>query len=153
MPDMFNSSEDFDEWFNLGSSADTEMSDEQKEKRNKQLIEQLHRILKPFLLRRIKKDVEKTLPPKVEIHVTVGITEHQKKIYRDLLKKGMLEKGNSVTHYKNILIQLRKVCDHPYLFENQEPEDSENLGDKIVEASGKMIFLDKLLKRTMADGN
>ena len=80
------------------------MTEADREKRNKSIIEQLHRILKPFLLRRIKKEVEKSLPPKVEIHVQVGITEQQKKIYRDLLKKGMIEKANSVTHYKNILI-------------------------------------------------
>lgn len=98
-----------------GNDDETEA---EKEKRNKQVIEQLHRILRPFLLRRIKKEVEKTLPPKVEIHVTTGITEQQKSIYRDLLKKSMIEKGNSVTYYKNILIQLRKVCNHPYLFEN-----------------------------------
>jgi len=108
--------------------------------------------LKPFLLRRIKKEVEKSLPPKIEIHVQVGITEQQKKIYRDLLKKGMIEKGNSVTHYKNILIQLRKVCDHPYLFENIEDENSVQIEDHLVRVSGKMIFVDKLLKRTIADG-
>ena len=66
LPEIFSSSADFDEWFNLGG-GDTEMTDEEKEKRNKQVIEQLHRILRPFLLRRIKKEVEKTLPPKVEI--------------------------------------------------------------------------------------
>jgi SWI/SNF-related matrix-associated actin-dependent regulator of chromatin subfamily A member 5 len=101
------------------------MTETEKEKRNQNVIQQLHRILKPFLLRRIKKEVEKSLPPKIEIHVQVGITEQQKKIYRDLLKKGMIEKGNSVTHYKNILIQLRKVCNHPYLFENIEDESSD----------------------------
>ena len=74
LPEIFSSSDDFDEWFNLGPT-DQEMTEAEKEKRNKQVIEQLHRILKPFLLRRIKKEVEKTLPPKVEIHVQVGITE------------------------------------------------------------------------------
>ena len=113
----------------------------------------MHRILKPFLLRRIKKEVEKSLPPKVEIHVQVGITEQQKKIYRDLLKKGMIEKANSVTHYKNILIQLRKVCNHPYLFENIEPENADESGEHLVTSAGKMIFVDKLLKRKIADGD
>lgn len=117
------------------------------------MIEQLHKILRPFLLRRIKKEVEKTLPPKIEIHVTVGITEQQKKIYRDLLKKSTLEKGSSVTHYKNILIQLRKVCNHPYLFDGQEPEGADEFGEHIIECSGKMQFLDKLLKRARKDGN
>lgn len=54
------------------------MSDRDKESKNKNVIEQLHRILRPFLLRRIKREVEKQLKPKVEIHVSVGITELQK---------------------------------------------------------------------------
>ena len=65
----------------------------------------------------------------------------------------MIEKGNSVTYYKNILIQLRKVCNHPYLFENQEPEGADEMGEHLINASGKMIFLDKLLKKSIADGN
>ena len=66
----------------------------------------------------------------------------------------MIEKGNSVTYYKNILIQLRKVCNHPYLFENQEPENiADDDGEHLVKASGKMIFVDKLLKKSIADGN
>ncbi len=52
-----------------------ELTDKEKEIRNKNVIEQLHRILRPFLLRRIKREVEKQLKPKVEIHVSVGITE------------------------------------------------------------------------------
>jgi len=102
LPEIFTSSADFDEWFNLGGNED--LSEEEKANRNKQVIEQLHRILRPFLLRRIKKEVEKQLKPKVEIHVSVGITEQQKSIYRSLLKESKLEKGNSVTYYKNILI-------------------------------------------------
>ena len=151
LPEIFSSADAFDEMFDL--QGHEEESEVEKEKRNKQVIEQLHRILRPFLLRRIKKEVEKTLPPKVEIHVTTGITEQQKSIYRDLLKKSMIEKGNSVTYYKNILIQLRKVCNHPYLFENQEPEGADDMGEHLVQSSGKMIFVDKLLKKSIADGN
>ena len=155
LPEIFSSSADFDEWFNLAGDGEDgqELTDAEKEQRNKKIIEQLHRILRPFLLRRIKKEVERTLPPKVEIQVTVGITEQQKQIYRDLLKRNMLEKGNSVTHFKNILIQLRKVCNHPWLFEGQEPENMENPAEEIVKASGKMVFVDKLLKRSIQDGN
>jgi SWI/SNF-related matrix-associated actin-dependent regulator of chromatin subfamily A member 5 len=71
---VFSSSEDFDEWFDLGGAKD-EMTDKEKEARNTEIITQLHKILRPFLLRRIKKEVEKNLPPKVEIHINVGITE------------------------------------------------------------------------------
>lgn len=148
---MFSSADDFDSWFDLeGSPDDTE---EMKEANNKRIIEQLHRVIRPFLLRRIKKDVEKSLKPKVEIHVNVGITEHQKSIYRDLLKQSCIEKGNSVTYYKNILIQLRKVCNHPYLFDGQEPDGLPELGDHLVNSAGKMIFLDKLMKKAREDNN
>ena len=109
--------------------------------------------MRPFLLRRIKKDVEKSLKPKVEIHVNVGITELQKSIYRDLLKQSCIEKGNSVTYYKNILIQLRKVCNHPYLFDGQEPEGSPELGEHLITSAGKMIFLDKLMRKAREDKN
>ena len=105
------------------------------------------------MLRRIKKEVEKNLPPKVEIHVNVGITEQQKSIYRQLLKKSTIEKGTSVSFFKNIIIQLRKVCNHPYLFDNMEPEGAEELGEHLVQAAGKMLFLDKLLKKVYTENS
>ena len=105
------------------------------------------------MLRRIKREVEKQLKPKVEIHVSVGITEQQKGIYRSLLKQNKIDKGNSVTYFKNILIQLRKVCNHPYLFNGQEPEDAPELGEHLITASGKMLFLDALQKKSVKDGN
>ena len=58
-----------------------------------------------------------------------------------------------MTFYKNILIQLRKVCNHPYLFHGQEPDDAPEMGEHIITASGKMIFLDKLCKRARNDNN
>jgi SWI/SNF-related matrix-associated actin-dependent regulator of chromatin subfamily A member 5 len=70
-----------------------------------------------------------------------------------LLKQQCIEKGNSVTYYKNILIQLRKVCNHPYLFDGQEPDGLPELGEHLITCSGKMIFLDKLIKRAREDKN
>jgi SWI/SNF-related matrix-associated actin-dependent regulator of chromatin subfamily A member 5 len=70
-----------------------------------------------------------------------------------LLKQSCIENGSSVTYYKNILIQLRKCCNHPYLFANQEPEDAPELGEHLINCSGKMIFLDKLIKKAKNDGN
>ena len=105
------------------------------------------------MLRRIKREVEKSLLPKIEMHINVGITETQKSIYRQLLKKSTIEKGSSVCHYKNILVQLRKVCDHPYLFPGVEPDDAPELGDHIVKACGKMQFLDRLLHKAKEDNS
>lgn len=72
---MFSSSADFDEWFALGGQQLDGMTEKEKEEKNMEMIQQLHKILRPFLLRRIKKEVEKNLKPKIEIHVNVGITE------------------------------------------------------------------------------
>lgn len=154
LPEIFSSSEEFDEWFDLSGNANAaNMTDREKEERNTEIVTQLHKILRPFMLRRIKKEVEKTLPPKVEVHVTVGITEQQKSIYRQLLKKSTIEKGSSVSFYKNIIIQLRKIVNHPYLFDNQEPEGAEEFGEHIITSSGKMIFVDKLLKKMKEENN
>ena len=90
------------------------------------------------MIRRIKREVEKALLPKIEMHINVGITELQKSIYRQLLKKSTIEKTSSTSFYKNILVQLRKVCNHPYLFMGIEPEGAPELGEHLVKASGKM---------------
>ncbi len=49
--------------------------------------------------------------------------------------------------YLNTLMQLRKVCNHPYLFEGVEDANAPVLGEHLVEACGKMLVLDKLLKK------
>jgi SWI/SNF-related matrix-associated actin-dependent regulator of chromatin subfamily A member 5 len=63
LPDVFSSSEDFDDWFDLGAKKNEDgeetETNEQKETRNKAVITQLHKILRPFMLRRLKKEVEK----------------------------------------------------------------------------------------------
>lgn len=70
LPDLFESSELFDDWFE-GSKMDKDnpITVEEQEKKNLEIINSLHRILKPFILRRTKDDMIKTLPPKKEIQV------------------------------------------------------------------------------------
>lgn len=60
------------------------------------------------MLRRIKKEAEKSLPPKTELHIKVGLTEIQKKIYRDLLTKSAIDSGSTFSFYRNMVMQLRK---------------------------------------------
>ena len=148
LPDIFSSSSDFDEWFNMGGGdnngkkveGDSEYM-ENTEDKNAEIVQQLHKILKPFLLRRTKSEVEKTLPPKKEIHIKVGLTELQKDIYKNLLTRSLLQ-TESKTIYKNIIMQLRKACNHPYLFEGiEKPNPPPN---HLVIYSSKMRILDKL---------
>ena len=77
LPDIFADSATFDEWFS------SESSEEDKEK----VVKQLHTVLSPFLLRRIKNDVEGSLLPKKELNVYVGMSSMQKKWYKQILEK------------------------------------------------------------------
>ena len=96
-----------------------------------------------LLNRRTKAEVEKTLPPKKEIHLFVGLTETQVRMYRSILSKKSLTADKKF--YLNLLMQLRKVCNHPYLFEGIEEEGLPVLGQHIINVSGKLIILDKLI--------
>merc|ERR1712130_965015 len=78
LPDVFSSSENFDEWFNMDD-----------EDNKSEMMEKLHRILKPFLLRRLKSEVEKSLPPKKEIKLYIGMTDMQREWYTNILSKNI----------------------------------------------------------------
>ena len=148
VPDVFANSEQFDDWFNLDI-------DDAEAKNN--LISQLHKILRPFMLRRLKADVEKTLPPKHETILYTGMSVIQKKLYKDILLRDvdLLQGGGSGsrTAILNIVMQLRKCAGHPYLFPGVEDRSLPPLGEHLVENCGKMVLLDKLLKRLKQRGH
>ncbi|KFO12751.1 Chromodomain-helicase-DNA-binding protein 1-like, partial [Balearica regulorum gibbericeps] len=116
---------------------------------------ELHNVLQPFLLRRVKSEVATELPKKVEVVLYHGMSALQRKYYKAILTKDLdafeSETGRKVT-LQNVLIQLRKCVAHPYLFNGLEPEPFE-IGDHIVEASGKLCLLDKLLSFLYAGGH
>lgn len=89
--------------------------------------------------------MEKSLPEKREIHIYVGLTETQIKLYKSLLQHRVSSEDEKKL-YLNLLMQLRKVCNHPYLFPGIEVESAPALGEHLIAASGKMIVLDQLLK-------
>jgi SWI/SNF-related matrix-associated actin-dependent regulator of chromatin subfamily A member 5 len=147
LPDVFGDAEAFDQWFSgQGRDQDT-------------VVQQLHRVLRPFLLRRVKSDVEKSLLPKKEVNVYIGMSEMQVKWYQKILEKdidavnGAGGKRESKTRLLNIVMQLRKCCNHPYLFEGAEPGPPYTTDEHIVYNAGKMIVLDKLLKRMQKQGS
>lgn len=86
LPDVFSSSEDFDKWFESAGGGSNAAEGSEKDGGD-QVVQQLHKVLRPFLLRRVKADVEKSLLPKREINVYVGMTDMQRKWYRSLLEK------------------------------------------------------------------
>ena len=78
LPEIFSSAETFDEWFQISGDNDQH-----------EVVQQLHKVLRPFLLRRLKSDVERGLPPKKETILKVGMSQLQKQYYRALLQKDM----------------------------------------------------------------
>jgi SNF2 family DNA or RNA helicase len=89
-------------------------------------IEDLHRRIRPHLLRRVKSDVLSDLPPKKEVIVPTLQTSLQRHLSREIIKGDLkiLQKGKRTSNVlRNTLIQLRKCINHPYLFPNIEPED------------------------------
>lgn len=147
LPDVFSDSAAFDQWF------------QQQDADQDAVVKQLHKVLRPFLLRRVKSDVEKALKPKKETNIYVGMSEMQVKWYRRILEKdidavnGAVGKREGKTRLLNIVMQLRKCCNHPYLFDGAEPGPPYTNDEHIVFNSGKMVILDKLLKRMKAQGS
>ncbi|CAN1280967.1 ISWI chromatin-remodeling complex ATPase CHR17 [Linum perenne] len=138
LPEIFSSAETFDEWFQISGENDQQ-----------EVVQQLHKVLRPFLLRRLKSDVEKGLPPKKETILKVGMSQMQKQYYKALLQKDLevVNAGGERKRLLNIAMQLRKCCNHPYLFQGAEPGPPYTTGDHLVTNAGKMVLLDKLLPK------
>ncbi|MEE6458857.1 hypothetical protein FKM82_000448 [Ascaphus truei] len=120
----------------------------------------LHKELEPFLLRRVKKDVEKSLPAKVEQILRIEMSALQKQYYKWILTRNYkaLSKGSkgSTSGFLNIMMELKKCCNHCYLI--KPPEDNEFYNRQealqhLIRSSGKLILLDKLLIRLKERGN
>ena len=115
------------------------------------VIQIIHRILKPFMLRRTKADRATKLPDKIEMNISVGMSPIQLKMYQELLEsRALLDSDGKGSTFNNILMQLRKLCDHPYMFQGVEEENSGEFGEHLVTNSGKMVFLDRLLQKCIA---
>lgn len=209
LPDIFDDLESFQKWFDF--SAINEDGGSEKiieQEREHQVLERLHSILTPFLLRRLKTDVELSLPPKKEVLVYAPLTQKQETFYKAALDKTLLDivgdkkeddslaelsntgrpkrKGRQDISYKlfysenideeelqdfflqrnnrnaactsapgsvvnirmtNILMLLRKCCNHPYLLECPLEQGTllRKVDEKIVTSSGKMLLLDQML--------
>ncbi|CAK7331164.1 unnamed protein product [Dovyalis caffra] len=143
-PDKFRSKDDFvHNYKNLSSFNENELAN-------------LHMELRPHILRRVIKDVEKSLPPKIERILRVEMSPLQKQYYKWILERNFHDlnkgvRGNQVS-LLNIVVELKKCCNHPFLFESADHgyggditiNDSSKL-ERIILSSGKLVILDKLL--------
>ena len=116
MPSLFDSQREFKDWFVNPLTGMVEGSHEY----NQELVQKLHKVLRPFLLRRLKADVEKQLPQKKEVIKYCRLSKRQRFLYEEFMSlsktKETLASGNFLSVI-NVLMQLRKVCNHPNLFE------------------------------------
>jgi DNA helicase INO80 len=134
MPKLFDSHDQFQEWF----SKDIEAHSQDQKSLNQIQLNRLHSILKPFMLRRVKKDVEKELGKKQEFHILCELTKRQKDLYNQLKAKlsvtdffTMLESKTKVKNLMNLVMQFRKVCNHPELFERTQITSSYVLNENM----------------------
>lgn len=149
---------------------DIEMLTQKYNETNVEHMKELIALLDNYILRRKKETFEKSIKPKEEIIVNVELTHEQRLIYKLLLDDNrdiLMSLTTSVVNFKNISMELRKICNHPYLnsayelvvgqYKQRKNINREMTYDEemqaLVETSGKMILLDKLLPKLKEGGH
>lgn len=133
-----------------------EFQEEFKDISQEEQISRLHKMLAPHLLRRVKKDVMKELPPKKELILRVELSSMQKEYYKAILTRNyqiLTRKGGAQISLINVVMELRKLCCHPFMLEGVEPEDTNEFNKQLLESSGKMQLLDKMMVKLKQQGH
>jgi len=124
----------------------------------------LHKVLRPFLLRRLKKDVESQLPDKVEYIIKCEMSGMQRALYTHMQEKGVMltegggqkgKGGGGAKALMNTIMQLRKLCNHPFMFQHIEESYARHVGmasdvvqgPDLYRASGKFELLDRIFPK------
>lgn len=163
LPTIFNSVETFDQWFSapFASFGGPSVSEEQDQLLSNEerilVIHRLHELLRPFMLRRVKSEVLDQLPEKIEKVLRCDLSAWQKELYKQISAKAVVDTGLGNNPdaaipsrgLNNIVMQLRKVCNHPYLF---SPEGY-RVNDRMIRSSGKFALLDQMLPKLKVAGH
>eukprot|EP00698_Gefionella_okellyi_P009866 TRINITY_DN2530_c0_g1_i3.p1 TRINITY_DN2530_c0_g1~~TRINITY_DN2530_c0_g1_i3.p1 ORF type:complete len:1174 (+),score=207.58 TRINITY_DN2530_c0_g1_i3:3464-6985(+) len=151
LPSVFHSADDFENWFNAPFATMGERVDLTEEEQLL-VIHRLHQVLRPFLLRRLKSEVLDQLPDKREMVIKCELSSYQKIIYKKIQDGDLTVVGKSGKASRqglaNTLVQLRKICNHPYMFFPPGPDDP--ITQEIVRSSGKFELLDRMLPKLKA---
>ena len=171
LPTIFSSVDTFDQWFNkpfaafrnqpntaAGSNnngndeAEGEVANLSQEEQLL-IVHRLHEVLRPFVLRRVKDQVLDQLPEKTERVLRCDLSGWQRKLYKAIHTKSIASRDKngedcSAGGLNNAVMQLRKVCNHPYLFLNDYYVDED-----MVRSSGKFELLDRMLPKLKAAGH
>ncbi|KAF8444248.1 SNF2 family N-terminal domain-containing protein [Kalaharituber pfeilii] len=123
MPSGFANLKEFQEWFAHPVDQLIEGGREHMDDEARNTVTKLHQVLRPYLLRRLKADVEKQMPAKYEHIIYCRLSKRQRYLYDDFMSlaktRETLASGNYLSII-NCLMQLRKVCNHPDLFETRQ---------------------------------
>ncbi|XP_014846022.1 PREDICTED: chromodomain-helicase-DNA-binding protein 4 isoform X2 [Poecilia mexicana] len=147
-PERFNNLEVFLEEF-----ADIAKEDQ---------IKKLHDMLGPHMLRRLKADVFKHMPSKTELIVRVELSPMQKKYYKFILTKNFealnTKGGGNQVSLLNVVMDLKKCCNHPYLFPAaamEAPKMPNGMydGSALTKSSGKLMLLQKMMRKLKEGGH
>ncbi|KAH7522353.1 hypothetical protein FEM48_Zijuj07G0129300 [Ziziphus jujuba var. spinosa] len=152
LPHIFNSVQNFEDWFNapFAERGDISLTEEEK----LLIIRRLHHVIRPFILRRKKDEVEKYLPQKSQVILKCDMSAWQKVYYQqvtDLGRVGLDTGSGKSKSLQNLTMQLRKCCNHPYLFVMGDYNIFRK--DEITRASGKFELLDRLLPKLRRAGH
>lgn len=151
LPSIFKSCSTFEQWFNA-PFATTGEKVELNEEETILIIRRLHKVLRPFLLRRLKKEVEHQLPDKVEYIIKCDMSALQRVLYKHMQSKGVLltdgsEKGKhgkgGAKALMNTIVQLRKLCNHPFMFQHIEEKYCDHTGGHGVVSGKNHTWLNK----------
>ncbi|MCJ1426207.1 swr1 complex component [Sticta canariensis] len=115
--------QEFSNWFRKPVEQILEHGRETMDDDAKAIVAKLHKVLRPYLLRRLKADVEKQMPGKYEHVIYCRLSKRQRYLYDGFMSRAqtrdILASGNYLSII-NCLMQLRKVCNHPDLFETRQ---------------------------------
>lgn len=142
-PQLFDEASSFETWFDTASGQ-----------QDAEVMSNIHKMLSPLMIRRLKSEVNTGIPSKKEIYVSCRLTKKQREWYLHVLSKDSevlnKAKGGS-SALTNVMMELRKVINHPYLLDGVEEGPPFLINENIVKVSGKMQILDKLLHRLKSE--
>lgn len=146
-------------------SIDQEIDFDAPDDKQEEYIKHLQLSIKPYILRRLKKDVEKSLPSKTERILRVELSDIQTEYYRNIITRNYAAlnagvKGAQIS-LLNVMSELKKASNHPYLFDGAEERvlakggstSRDNVLKGLVMSSGKMVLLEQLLTRLKKEGH
>ncbi|CAA2954335.1 chromatin structure-remodeling complex SYD [Olea europaea subsp. europaea] len=157
LPNIFNSSEDFSQWFNKPFESNGDNSPDEallSEEENLLIINRLHQVLRPFVLRRLKHKVEHQLPEKIERLIRCEASGYQKLLMKRVEENLGVIGTSKARSVHNSVMELRNICNHPYLSQLHVEEVHDYIPKhylpNIVRLCGKLEMLDRLLPKLKA---